>query len=90
MSVVSAPSRAGRSPYNSEPSIEAPDSTTTSRRIDGETPAIKHHPHRQSYPAALRDRHPKRRAYRRADCSRDLPERSGRGVMASVEAGGGA
>ena len=34
-----APSRAGRSPYNSEPSIEAPDSTTTSRRIFVETPS---------------------------------------------------
>ena len=45
-----APSRAGRSPYNSEPSIEAPDSTTTSRRIFAETPAITHHPHHQATP----------------------------------------
>ena len=57
-----APSRAGSSPYTSEPSIEAPDSTTTSRRIRGETPAITHHPHHQALAAALRDRHPKRRA----------------------------
>ena len=45
-----APSRAGRSPYNSEPSIEATDSTTTSRRIFGETPAITHHPHQHAIP----------------------------------------
>jgi hypothetical protein len=50
MSDVSAPSRAGRSPYNSEPSIEAPDSTTTPRRIGGETPAIMHYPHHQALP----------------------------------------
>jgi hypothetical protein len=32
MSVVSAPTRAGRSPYHSEPSIEAPNPTTSVRR----------------------------------------------------------
>jgi hypothetical protein len=36
MSVVSAPSRAGRSPYNSEPSIEAPEATNRVGRIKPE------------------------------------------------------
>jgi hypothetical protein len=44
------PSGAGRSPYHSEPSIDAPDSTTTSRRIGGETPAITHHPTHEAIP----------------------------------------
>jgi hypothetical protein len=39
MSVVSAPSGAGRSPYNSEPSIEAPEATSRLGRIKPETSA---------------------------------------------------
>jgi hypothetical protein len=39
MSVVSAPSRAGRSPYNSEPLIEGPEATNPVGRNRPETPA---------------------------------------------------
>ena len=39
MSVVSAPSGAGRSPYNSEPSIEVPEATSRLGRIKPETSA---------------------------------------------------
>ena len=83
-----APSRAGRSPYHSEPSIEEPDSTTTSRRIFGETPAITHHPHHQAIPGcASRPAIPSGARTYRGDCSWGLAERSGEGVSESVEDG---
>ena len=82
-----APSRAGRSPYNSEPSIEAPDSTTTLRRIGGETPAITHHPHQQAI-AGCASRPPSQAAGGpAAPTVPGTPKRSGQGVCASVEAG---
>ena len=82
-----APSGAGRSPYNSEPSIEARDSTTTLRRIGGETPAITHHPHQQAI-AGCASRPPSQAAGGpAAPTVPGTPKRSGQGVCASVEAG---
>jgi hypothetical protein len=46
MSVVSAPTRAGRSPYHSEPSIEAPNPTTSVRSRNP----------KPAYPRAIRPR----------------------------------
>ena len=82
-----APSRAGRSPYHSEPSIEAPDSTTTSRRIPSETPAITHHPHHQVIPGSAPRPASQAVAYRPRRLSPGLPERSEDRVSASVQAG---
>jgi hypothetical protein len=52
MSVVSGPVWRGRSPYHSEPSIEAPDSSTLSRRLKQKRPQthdIQPHPARRRY-----------------------------------------
>ena len=48
MSDISAPSGAGRSPYNSEPSIEAPNSNTPTRHLNAKpqpTQAIRSNDH---------------------------------------------
>jgi hypothetical protein len=47
MSDISTPSGAGRSPYHSEPSIEAPDSNTPTRHVNPEIPASTGNPVRR-------------------------------------------
>jgi hypothetical protein len=55
MSEISTPSGAGRSPYHSEPSIEAPNSSSATRHVNPETPARAGHP--AITPRRVRSRH---------------------------------